>query len=81
MAKPTIKVGGYYALDLPDGKRLAFGVMYGFKDGKNKDVYSLMMLTKEKVFDFPVHEEVFLQWVTEGRVREIRWDEALSYVL
>jgi hypothetical protein len=80
MAKAGIMVGGYYELRWQD-RRITFGVMYGFKDGKNKDVYSLMMFTKEKVFDFPVHEKVFLQWIEEGRVREISWDEALSSVL
>jgi hypothetical protein len=81
MSKSGIQVGKYYELEWKAGQRIAFGVMYGFKDGKNKDVYSLMMFTKEKVFDFPVHEEVFLQWMKEGHVREISWDDALSFVL
>jgi hypothetical protein len=56
-------------------------VMYGFKDGKNKDVYALMMYTKEKVFEFPIQEELFTKWINEGRVREISSDEALANAL
>jgi hypothetical protein len=81
MFKSTIKVGKYYELQWKGDQRVAFGVMYGFKDGKNKDVYALMMYTKEKVFEFPVHEAEFSQWVEEGRVREISWEEALSSAL
>ncbi len=81
MSKSGIQVGKYYELVWKADKRIAFGVMYGFKDGKNKDVYSLMMFTKEKVFDFPVQEKLFLQWMDDGRVREISWDEVLSFVL
>jgi len=75
-----IKVGGYYELRWK-GKTITFGVMYGFKDGKNKDVYALMMYTKEKVFEFPIHEQLFSQWAKEGFIREISWDEALSATL
>jgi hypothetical protein len=81
MLKSTIKVGRYYELVWKENHRIAFGVMYGFKDGKNKDVYALMMYTKEKVFEFPVHEQEFLKWVKDGQVREITWEEALAFVL
>jgi hypothetical protein len=81
MLKSVIKVGRYYELQWKGSQRVAFGVMYGFKDGKNKDVYALMMYTKEKVFEFPVHEQEFSRWVEEGRVREISWEEALSAAL
>jgi hypothetical protein len=80
MFDKKIKVGSYYGLQWK-GRTVSFGVMYGFKDGKNKDVYALMMYTKEKVFEFPVHEQLFSQWVDEGLVREITWEEALSATL
>jgi len=81
MFKPGIKVGSYYELTWGKDQKIAFGVMYGFKDGKNKDVYALMMYTKEKVFEFPVQEQLFKQWIDEGRVREISSDEALAHAL
>jgi hypothetical protein len=80
MFKTKLKVGSYYELSWK-GTTVPFGVMYGFKDGKNKDVYALMMYTKEKVFEFPVREELFSQWVADGVVREITWEEALSSAL
>jgi len=40
-----------------------------------------MMYTKEKVFEFPVQEQLFRQWIDEGRVREISSDEALAHAL
>jgi hypothetical protein len=80
MFQTKIKVGSYYELRWK-GKTITFGVMYGFKDGKNKDVYALMIYTKEKVFEFPVREQLFSQWVKEELVREISWDEALSTTL
>jgi hypothetical protein len=80
MGTMKIKVGGYYQLMVSPNRTIAFAVMYGFKDGKNKDVYALMMYSPEKVFEFPVHEQVFTQWVDEGRVREITSDEAFAYI-
>jgi hypothetical protein len=81
MFKTSIKVGRYYELSWRDDQKVAFGVMYGFKDGKNKDVYALMMYAKGKVFEFPVHEEEFSKWMKDGRVREISSDEALAFIL
>jgi hypothetical protein len=81
MFKQGVKVGSYYELTWGENRKVAFGVMYGFKDGKNKDVYALMLYTKEKVFEFPVTEELFQQWVKDGKVREISSDEALANAL
>jgi len=81
MFKQGIKVGSYYELTWGEHRKVAFGVMYGFKDGKNKDVFALMMYTKEKVFEFPITEELFQQWIKENRVREISSDEALGNAL
>lgn len=81
METPRIKVGGYYELKVRDNRTIAFAVMYGFKDGKNKGVYALMMYTPEKVFEFPVHESLFAQWADEGKVREITSDEAFAYIV
>jgi hypothetical protein len=81
MTTMKIKVGGYYELRVRDNRTIAFAVMYGFKDGKNKDVYALMMYTPEKVFEFPVHEQLFEQWVDEGKIREITSEEAFTYIL
>lgn len=81
MFKQGIKVGSYYELSWGENRKVAFGVMYGFKDGKNKDVYALMMYTKEKVFEFPITEELFQKWINEGKVQEISSDEALGYTL
>jgi hypothetical protein len=81
MFKQGIKVGSYYELSWGENRKVAFGVMYAFKDGKNKDVYALMMYTKEKVFEFPVTEELFQRWINEDRVREISSDEALGHAL
>ncbi|DAC72823.1 MAG TPA: hypothetical protein DSN98_03320 [Thermoplasmata archaeon] len=81
MTPLKIKVAGYYELKISPDLTIAFAVMYGFKDGKNKDVYALMMYTPEKVFEFPIHEQLFKQWVDDGRVREITSDEAFAYIL
>jgi hypothetical protein len=81
MVKPNIKVGSYYEIIWKKDQKIACAVMYGFKDGKNKDVYSLMLYTKEKVFEFPIHEQLFMKWVDEGRIREITSDEALACAL
>ena len=81
MLKPKIKVGHYYELKLNEGKKIAFSVLYGFERGKNKNVYTLMMYTDKKNFEFPVEEVLFNKWVKEERVREITSDEALVYAL
>jgi len=81
MLKQEIKVGHYYELELKEGKKIAFAVLYGFERGKNKDVYTLMMYTGTDNFEFPVEESQFDTWVKEGRVREITSDELLVYAL
>jgi hypothetical protein len=81
IVKPHIKVGSYYEITWATNQKITCAVMYGFKDGKNKDVYALMMYTKEKVFEFPVRERLFNTWVEEGKVREITSDEALACTL
>ena len=81
MLEPKIKVGSYYEFTAEKDHKITFAVMYGFKDGKNKDVYSLMMFTKEKIFEFPIREQLFNTWVKEGRIREITSDEALAHAI
>ena len=81
MEKPKIKVGHYYELKLNEDRKIAFSVLYGFERGKNKNVYTLMMYTDKKNFEFPIRENLFNKWVEEGRVREITSDEALAYAL
>ena len=81
MLEPKIKVGHYYELKLNSDRTIAFAVLYGFERGKNKDVYTLMMYTGKKNFEFPVEKQLFDKWVDEGRVREITGDEALVYAL
>jgi hypothetical protein len=81
MLKPKIKVGRYYELELKEGNKIAFAVLYGFERGKNKDVYTLMMYTGTDNFEFPVEEFQFDLWVKEGRVREITSDELLVYAV
>jgi len=81
MLKQKIKVGHYYELKLNKDSKIAFAVLYGFERGRNKDVYTLMMYTEQKNFEFPIEEDLFDKWVEEGRVREITGDEALLYVL
>jgi len=81
MLKPKIKVGHYYEFKLNKDKKIAFSVLYGFERGKNKNVYTLMMYTDKKNFEFPVEEVLFNKWVKEERVREITSDEALVYAL
>jgi hypothetical protein len=78
MFKTKIKVGSYYELKLDDKCKIAFAVMYGFDSGKNKDVYALMMYTKNKIFEFPVQEHLFDEWVKKGQVKEITSDELLA---
>ena len=79
MTKPKIKVGSYYELKFKAERKIAFAVLYGFERGKNKDVYTLMMYTNKKCFEFPIQKKLFDNWVKIGRVKEITSDEALAY--
>jgi hypothetical protein len=81
MLKTKIKVGSYYEFKLSNSRKIAFAVLYGFERGKNKDVYTLMMYTDKKNFEFPIQNSLFDKWVDEERVREITSDEALVYAL
>ena len=81
MMKQKIKVGSYYELKLNKNQKLAFAVMYGFDSGKNKDVYSLMMYTDKKIFEFPIQKNLFDKWLDKGRIIEITSDEALKYII
>ena len=81
MTKIKINVGSYYELKLRSEYKLAFGVMYSFDIGKNKDVYSLMIYKYKKCFEFPIKKSLFKSWVEEGRIKEITSDEALAYAL
>jgi hypothetical protein len=81
MVKQKIKVGSYYEFKLINDCKIAFSVLYGFERGKNKDVYTLMMYTENKNFEFPIKKSQFDIWVDEKRVREITSDEALAYVI
>jgi hypothetical protein len=81
MLKLKIKVGHYYEFKLSDKHTMAFAVLYGFERGKNKDVYTLMIYTGKKNFEFPIEEPLFDKWVKEGRIKEITSDEALVYTL
>ena len=79
MLKQKIGVGHYYELKLNNNQIVAFSVLYGFERGKNKNVYTLMIYTDQKNFEFPIEENLFNKWVKEGRVREITSDEALVH--
>jgi len=81
MLKPKIKVGSYYELKLSKDRKIAFGVLYGFERGKNKEVYTLMMYTDKDNFEFPIQKRLFNKWVDEGRIKEITSDEALVYAI
>ena len=81
MLKTKLKVGSYYEFKLSNSRKIAFAVLYGFERGKNKDVYTLMMYTDKKNFEFPIQKSLFDKWVDEERVREITSDEALVYAL
>jgi hypothetical protein len=81
MFKLKIKVGHYYELILNKDRKIAFSVLYGFERGKNKDVYTLMMYTDTKNFEFPIEEDLFDKWVKEERVKEITSDEVFVYAL
>ena len=79
--KPKIEVGRYYQLQLHNGHKIVFGVMYGFDSGKNKDVYALMIYSEKRCFEFPIHKNLFKQWSDKKMVREITWDETLNNVM
>ena len=81
MLKTKIKVGHYYEFKLDDKNVIAFGVLYGFERGKNKDVYTVMMYNHGKNFEFPIEEILFNKWVKEERIREISSDKVLTYAL
>ncbi|MCX6662743.1 MAG: hypothetical protein NTZ75_00680 [Euryarchaeota archaeon] len=81
MLKQEIKVGHYYELELKEGNKIAFAVLYGFERGKNKDVFTLMMYTVTDNFEFPIEKSQFDTWVKEGRVREITSDKLLVYAM
>jgi hypothetical protein len=81
MLKPKIKVGSYYELKLNKDRKIAFGVLYGFERGKNKEVYTLMMYTDDGNFEFPIQKRLFDKWVDGGRIKEITSDEALAYAI
>jgi hypothetical protein len=72
-----IRVGHHYEL-LLNNKKIAFSVLYGFERGKNKNVYTLMMYTDTKNFEFPIKEEIFNKWVKEERIKEITPYEVLN---
>ena len=81
MLKLKIKVGSYYEFKFDKDLNIAFAVLYGFERGKNKDVYTLMMYTNKKNFEFPIQKSLFDKWVNKGRIREITSDEALTFAL
>lgn len=81
MSKLKIKVGHYYEFKLGTKQTIAFGVLYGFERGKNKNVYTLMMYTTRGNFEFPIEESTFDKWVKEGRIKEITSDEAFVYAI
>lgn len=81
MLKIKLKVGSYYELDLDKNNKIAFGVMYGFDSGKNKDVYALMIYTKDRIFEFPIQKKLFEEWTDEGRIKEISYKEVLKGII
>jgi hypothetical protein len=81
MVKPKIKVGSYYEFKLNNSHKIAFSVLYSFEKGKNKNVYTLMMYTDRKNFEFPIKKSQFDRWVDKERIREITSDEILSYAI
>ena len=81
VSKPKLKVGNYYELRLDENKKIKFGVMYGFDSGKNKDVYALMMYTKDKIFEFPVSKKLFEEWINDGRISEITYHDVLTDII
>jgi len=81
MLKTMIKVGSYYELKINEKQKIAFAVLYGFEKGKNRDVYTLMMYTGKKNFEFPIQKKLFNKWIKEKRINEITYNEALTYAL
>ncbi|UCD13491.1 MAG: hypothetical protein JSW60_08030 [Thermoplasmatales archaeon] len=81
MLKPKIKVGNYYELKWSKERKIAFAVLYGFESGKNRDVYSLMIYTDGKNFEFPICKHQFKKWADEGRIKEITSIEILAYAV
>jgi hypothetical protein len=78
MLKSKIKVGHYYELKLKEDYNIRFAVLYGFERGKNKDVYTAMMFTDTDKFEFPIEEDQFDKWVSEGKIKEITSNEILA---
>ena len=76
-----LKVGKYYELSIDGERKIIFAVLYGFERGKNKDVYSIRIYTGDRDFEFPIRKEVFEKWMSEGRIREVTADEALSKII
>ena len=81
MLKPKLKVGHYYELIIDKNQKIAFGVMYAFDSGKNKDIYALMFYTKNKVFEFPIKKKLFNKWVDESRVKEIKYYDVIKDII
>jgi hypothetical protein len=81
MDRPKIKVGSYYEFTVRKDYKIAFGVLYGFERGRNKDVYTIRMYTSGRDFEFPLTKSQFKEWVNEGRIKEISSDEALTYII
>lgn len=81
MLKTKLKVGHYYELIIDEKQKILFGVMYGFDSGKNKDVYDLMIFTKNKIFEFPIKINLFKKWVDENRIREINYYDVLKNLI
>ncbi|KAA0008489.1 MAG: hypothetical protein FE034_00815 [Thermoplasmata archaeon] len=76
-----LKVGKYYELSIDGERKIIFAVLYGFERGKNKDVYSIRIYTGDRDFEFPIGKELFEKWISEGRIKEITADEALSKII
>ena len=76
-----LKVGKYYELSIDGKRKIIFAVLYGFERGKNKDVYSIRIYAGDRDFEFPIKKEVFEKWMSEGRIKEITADEALSKII
>ena len=76
-----LKVGRNYELSIDGERKIIFAVLYGFERGKNKDVYSIRIYAGDRDFEFPIKKEVFEKWMSEGRIKEITADEALSKII
>jgi hypothetical protein len=75
-----IKVGGYYELSLRNGRKVIFAVLYGFERGRNRNVYSIRIYLHNRDLEFPIRKELFDRWESEGRIKEITADDALSLI-